>query len=105
MFNREPVIYVPSSIRDILNLKAKDTVAITLVENCIKIKKTTNKGKNTGKVIHCAQHKQTKGWKYVAIRLPEDLAKEIESRFGKTFDVRIEVDKGEICAVYYPSKR
>lgn len=100
-FNKKPVIYIPSAIMQALNLKRGDRIRITIEEDYIKITKANEcDANNTAKVALCAKY--SNGRQYYALKLPEELAKKIEEKFGKRFEVRIKIDNDGVCAVYSP---
>jgi len=102
VFNKKHVIYLPSLVREVLNLNKNDTATVSIEEDCIKIQKTDQKRENTVKVVLCAKYDEKR--QYYALMLPEELAKKIEEKFGKKFDVTIKFDGCTLCALYTPLK-
>jgi len=101
-YNKKQALYIPSAVIQVMNLQKKDAVAIQIDDDRIKIKKAKARDKITAKVVLCARY--SSGKQYYAVRLPNRLARMIESKFGKKFNVRIEADGKNLCAVYTPLK-
>jgi hypothetical protein len=98
----QPVLYIPKLLSDLFSLKGGEEMLVKLQDRKLILKRAEEGGSGYRARVGIVAHRSN--LKYFALRLPFELAREIETSLGNEFIVRLETDGREILAVYVPMK-